>query len=100
MDDHELETIENTEIEQIDENTDADKDTGRSNYPTQLALGIRAIVGAYVLYLAYQIITSDNEVTVPMWIAVAVFIVAGVALVIMSVKHYISGEYEGGKKDV
>ena len=100
MDDHELETIENAEIEQVDENTDTDKDSGQSNYPTQLALGIRAIVGAYVLYLAYQISTSDNEVTVPMWIAVAVFVVAGAALVIMSVKHYISGEYEGGKKDV
>ena len=70
------------------------------NYPTQAVLTIRAIVGAYVLYLAYQIITSDNEVTPLMWAAVGLFIVAGSGLVIMSVKHFICGEYEGGKKDV
>ena len=42
----------------------------------------------------------DGFDPIPMWIAVAVFIVAGAALVIMSVKHFICGEYEGGKKDV
>lgn len=67
------------------------------NYPTQTVLTIRAIVGGYVVYLAYQIITSKNEITPLMWAAVALFIAAGSALVIMSVKHFICGEYEGGK---
>lgn len=84
-----------TREEHIEE-TSAEK----KNYPTQVVLTIRTIVGAYVIYLAYQIITSDSEVTPLMWAAVALFIVAGAGLVIMSVKHFIMGEYEGGKKDV
>ena len=98
MDDNRLmETNENTEETQTVEN--ADEPSGKS-YPTQVVLTIRTIVGAYVFYLAYQIVTSGNEVTAPMWAAVILFFVAGGALVIMSVKHFICGEYEGGKKDV
>ena len=104
MDDNELQIVE----EPVGQETEGEKETavapeeekGGSRFPTQTVLTIRTIVGAYVLYLAYQIITSDNEVTIPMWVAVAVFIVAGVALVIMSIKHFICGEYEGGKKDI
>ncbi len=95
-----LEIIDGETTEVVNEEPDEGEASKRTNYPTQTVLTIRAIVGAYVMYLAYQIITSDNEVTIPMWIAVAVFIVAGAALVIMSVKHFICGEYEGGKKDV
>ena len=69
------------------------------NYPTQAALIIRAIVGGYVAYLAYQIATSKSEVTPVMWAAVAIFTVAGVGLVAMSVKHFVCGEYEGGSRD-
>ncbi|MCR5301180.1 MAG: hypothetical protein K6E49_01940 [Lachnospiraceae bacterium] len=81
--------------------TNTEDETGeKRSFPTQVVLTIRTIVGAYVIYLAYQIITSDEEVTPWMWAAVVLFIVAGAALVIMSVKHFIMGEYEGGKKDV
>lgn len=69
------------------------------NFPTQAALIIRALVGGYVAYLAYQIATSKSEITPIMWAAVAVFTVGGVGLVIMSIKHFICGEYEGGSKD-
>ena len=72
----------------------------KSSYPTQVALGIRAVVGAYVVYLAYQLFTSKNEMTPVMWAAAVLFIVAGVALIGFSIKHYVCGEYEGGKKDV
>ena len=89
----------NTEIIETVEEAETEPEK-KSNYPTQVALTIRAIVGGYVVYLAYQIITSKNALTVPMWIAAGVFIVAGIALVVMSVKHYICGEYEGGKKDI
>ena len=74
-------------------------DKNNKNYPSQTVLTIRAIVGGYVIYLAYQIITSKSETTPLMWAAIVLFIVAGSALVIMSVKHFICGEYEGGKKD-
>ena len=79
--------------------TEEAEETKKSRYPTQVVLSIRIIIGAYVLYLAYQIATSDNEVTPLMWAAVILFIVSGTALVIMSLKHFIAGEYEGGKKD-
>ena len=81
----------------MDNNDNAEKE--KKNYPTQMALTIRAIVGGYLVYLAYQLITSESETTPLIWAAIAVFIIAGAGLVIMSVKHYIAGEYEGGKKD-
>ena len=93
------ETAEGT-VAEVETITETDTDASKSKrYPPQMSLTIRAIVGAYVLYLAYQIATSDSEVTIPMWIAVGVFVVAGAGLVIMSIKHFICGEYEGGKKD-
>ncbi len=70
------------------------------NYPTQVVLTIRTIVGVYVAYLAYQIITSKEEIQPLMWVPIVIFIVAGAALVITSIKHFVCGEYEGGKKDV
>ena len=90
------ETVE-TEVTVTEENTDKAKKS--ASLPTQAVLAIRAIVGGYVMYLAYQIITSGNEITPLMWAAVALFIVAGAFLVIMSIKHFILGEYQGGKAD-
>ena len=72
----------------------------KSAYPTQTLLAIRAIVGGYVIYLAYQLVTSGDKMSIPIWAAVVVFIIAGAALIVLSVKHFICGEYEGGKKDV
>ncbi|MBR4575428.1 MAG: hypothetical protein IKO16_10990 [Lachnospiraceae bacterium] len=97
-----MEELDNTP-EEIAEDSVSEEESVKehhSNYPTQAVLTIRAIVGIYVTYLAYQIITSDSEVTAWMWAAVGLFIVAGVGLVVMSVKHFICGEYVGGKKDV
>ena len=110
MDNTDTNMIEDAAFEELDKgenanNTDSavtgsvQEDTSPSVYPTQVVLSIRAIVGGYLMHLAYQIITSDSEVTSLMWIAVGIFILAGAVLVIMSVKHFICGEYEGGKKD-
>lgn len=108
MDNSELEPVEEAQFEELDVKEEADiaqtpgedNKSGHSNYPTQLALAIRAIVGGYVLYLAYQLMTSENELTTLMWIFAGVFVIAGSGLVIMSIKHFLCGEYEGGKKDV
>ncbi len=104
MDNNVPDQIEDAKYEELDnagETEDiSDEKENRSKYPTQLVLTIRTIVGAYVIYLAYQIITSDGAKSIPIWAAVILFIVAGSALVIMSVKHFILGEYEGGRKDV
>ena len=98
MEDHEIEKIEEPAEEVVDDSEQTESPHGK--YPTQTVLTIRTIVGAYVLYLAYQIITSKDEISIPIWIGVAVFLIAGTGLVIMSIKHFICGEYEGGKKDV
>ena len=87
------------EQENLTPETEEIPDPEKKNYPTQTALAIRAIVGGYVAYLAYQIATSKSEVTPLMWVAVAVFTIAGVGLVAMSIKHFVCGEFEGGKKD-
>ncbi len=99
MSEPELQVTETEEETAVEEVTAPEEEVKKNNYPTQVVLTIRTIVGAYVIYLAYQIITSGSEITPLLWVAVAVFIVAGVGLVIMSVKHFICGEYEGGKKD-
>ena len=99
MDNTENNQIEEAVFEELDAKENKDDSTSFPVYPTQVVLSIRAIVGAYLMYLAYQIITSDSEITTLMWVAVGIFILAGAALVIMSVKHFICGEYEGGKKD-
>ncbi len=95
-----MDNIENTDNNEINEVNEITEEPRKKNYPTQVVLTIRTIVGAYVFYLAYQIVTSGDEISIPMWAAVVLFLVAGAGLVIMSVKHFICGEYEGGKKDV
>ena len=116
MNDTENVTVEDAAFEELDEEsgktpeiaaaddpvedaTQGEITTGK-NYPTQVVLTIRMIVGIYVAYLAYQIITSKEEIASLMWVPIVIFIVAGAALVITSVKHFVCGEYEGGKKDV
>lgn len=94
MDNNEVNIVEEAETEELD------KDNKKKSYPTQLVLTIRTIVGVYVVYLAYQIITSGDEKSIPIWAAVVLFIVVGSGLAIMSIKHFICGEYEGGKKDI
>ena len=91
---------EKTEVSGETATDGAEEPEKNNNYPTQAALTIRGIVGAYVIYLAYQLMTSKDELTVIMYAAVGLFIVAGSGLIIMSIKRFISGEYEGGKKDV
>ncbi len=88
----EEETVENAGV-------DTAAQEKKNSYPTQVALGIRAVVGAYVIYLAYQLFTSKNEMTPVMWAAAVLFIVAGTALIGFSIKHYVCGEYEGGRRD-
>ena len=100
----EKEIVEKVEGEIVEETSEAakeipDDDNGGKSYPTQALLAIRALVGGYVLYLAYGLFTSKDELTPLMWGAAIVFIVAGVALIVLSVKRFICGEYEGGKKD-
>ena len=68
-------------------------------FPTQAVLTIRVIVGAYVMYLAYQIVTSGEEKPWYIFIFVVLFVVVGILMIAFSLKHLILGEYDGGKAD-
>ena len=87
-------TVSETETEIVTEdNTDKKK-----SYPTQMMLAIRALVGGYVLYLAYGLIRS-NEKTPLIYAFIVLFVIAGILLIALSIRHYIRGEYEGGSSD-
>ena len=93
----EIQQAENTELAAAEDVTGTEiqePEEEQNNYPSQTVLTIRAIVGGYVMYLAYQIITSDSEKTPLIWAAVVFFIIAGAALIIMSIKHFICKEYK------
>lgn len=69
------------------------------NRPTKVLLGIRILVSAYILYLAYGIITSDTPKSWYMWIFVVIFVGAGLTLITLSAKALIKGEYIDGAFD-
>ena len=69
-------------------------------YATQGMLIVRVVCGAYLGYLAYQLIADRATSTIPAWAMIvfpALFIVAAAFLIIDSLVKYIKGEYEGGK---
>ena len=77
-----------------------DKKTKRY-LPTQSMLSIRAVVGAYLIYLAYDIANTE-AITVPrigIILFCILFVIAGIVLVITTIRSFIKGEYIGGKAD-
>jgi len=68
-------------------------------YPTQVMLTIRVIVGGYVLYSMYQVMTSEASKSTAMYAMVVVLALVGGFLVVWSLKNLVMGEYEGGKAD-
>lgn len=81
-----------TETEETEET--AGEENGGKGKTTQLVLTIRVVVGAYLVYLAYQIFTSENELTIPIKICAALFVVIGAALVIWSGIRFIKKDYD------
>lgn len=64
-------------------------------------LMMRIVVGAYLLYLAYQVFTlSDTEINRTLLICFSVlFLVGGVISAFMGLKDLIKGVYVGGPMD-
>jgi len=81
-------------------NDKKDKRT-KNSLPNQSMLAIRAVVGGYLVYLAYDIFSTESP-TVPrvgIILFCILFIVAGIVLVITTLRSFIKGEYIGGKAD-
>ena len=75
------------------------KKNDKKSYPTQVVITIRVIVGAYVLYNMYDILTNNTEKSILMYIVAVLMGLAGLVLVVIGVKNLIMGEYEGGRAD-
>lgn len=71
---------------------------------TPASLGIRGLIGAYLLYLAYTLIPAiqkaPNTKEMVFWIAiVAIFSIVGGLTIIFSAKSFIKGEYDKGDEN-
>ncbi len=68
---------------------------------TATSLGIRILVGGYLVYLAYSLIpaiknTVDTKEMI-FWIAIiAIFCIVGVVSIVLSVKAFLQGDYDKG----
>lgn len=69
--------------------------------PNQSMLAIKAVLGGYLVYLAYDIMSTEILMgpRVGIIIFCILFVIAGVFLVITTVRSFIRGEYIGGKAD-
>lgn len=77
--------------------------------PNQLSLGCRAIVGAYLIYLAKGLIKDlAKNTTAPystnmkaiLIAAIVIFIVSGALLLYDALRNFVIGRYPGGKLDL
>lgn len=69
--------------------------------PNQSMLTIRIVVGGYLVYLAYDIVSTEALAVPRIGIILfsILFAVAGAVLVITNIRSFIKGEYIGGKAD-
>lgn len=73
--------------------------------PNQISLGCRAIVGAYLLYLAKGLLdglsTSESaNMRIIVIVAMTLFTVCGVIFLYDALRNYVIGRYPGGKLDL
>lgn len=78
------------------------KQNNQKKLPTQMMLMIRGFLALYLLYLASDILKTEDYTNPRMIVIICavIFIVAGVVLLIDLIRIFIKGEYEGGKADV
>lgn len=71
---------------------------------TPASLGIRALIGGYLIYLAYTLMPAIQKAPdtkeMIFWIAiVAVFSIVGGLAIIFSIKSFMKGEYDKGAEN-
>lgn len=76
---------------------------GRSGLPTHMGLVFRTVAGGYLLYLAYSIYSSADEIQgaekIAFTGAIILFAVIGAVIIFSSLRAMQRGEYEGGAGD-
>lgn len=70
--------------------------------PSQTVLMIRGFIALYLMYMASDMLKTE-DISNPRMIIIGsavLFIVVGVILLISIIRCFIKGEYEGGKADI
>lgn len=77
------------------------KEKEKKYLPNQSMLAIKAVLGGYLVYLAYDVMSTEILMGPRVGIALfcILFVVAGIILVITTIRSFIRGEYVGGKAD-
>lgn len=77
-------------------------ENNQKKFPTQMMLMMRGFVALYLMYIANDIIKTEDSSDPRMIIMVSavLFIIIGVVLLVSVIRCYIKGEYEGGKADI
>lgn len=82
-----------------------DQNNNQKKYPTQLMLYARLLVGGYLYYTVYSLISgggikeAQGLSKVFFIVAAVAFVVIGGILMVISAKALLEGRYEGGKMD-
>ena len=69
--------------------------------PSQTMLMIRGFLACYLIYMAVDMIKTENHADPRMIVmgCAVLFIISGVVLIADLIRIFIKGEYEGGKAD-
>ncbi len=79
----------------------SNKDNKKSYLPNQSMLAIKAVLGGYLVYLAYDVMSTEMLAGPRIGITLfcILFVVAGIVLLFTTIRSFIRGEYVGGKAD-
>ena len=77
------------------------KDNKKSYLPNQSMLAIKAVLGGYLVYLAYDVMSTEilTGPRIGITLFCILFVIAGVMLLFSTIRSFIRGEYVGGKAD-
>lgn len=79
----------------------SNKDNKKSYLPNQSMLAIKAVLGGYLVYLAYDVMSTEilTGARIGITLFCILFVIAGVMLLFSTIRSFIRGEYVGGKAD-
>ena len=77
------------------------REKNKKYLPNQSMLAIKAVLGGYLVYLAYDVMSTEilTGPRVGITLFCVLFVIAGIFLVITTIRSFIKGEYIGGKAD-
>lgn len=79
----------------------SNNDNKKSYLPNQSMLAIKAVLGGYLVYLAYDVMSTEilTGPRIGITLFCILFVIAGVMLLFSTIRSFIRGEYVGGKAD-